>query len=96
VPSQREASSVLGPPARLQVRIGVLPVEMEWEEEAAQWVTYVPALNNISTFGPTQTEALARTRAMMRDYIESMVAENLPLPLTEGERRDLMATLRQS
>ncbi len=83
-------------PARLQVRIGVLPVEMEWEEEAAQWVTYVPALNNISTFGATQTEAPARTRAMMRDYIESMEAEGLPLPLTEAERRELLTTLRRS
>jgi predicted RNase H-like HicB family nuclease len=93
---QRQTSGVLPAPARLRVRIGILPVEMEWEEEAAQWVTYIPALNNISTFGATQTEALARTRAMMRDYIESMEAEGLPLPLTEAERRELLTTLRRS
>ena len=69
---------------------------MEWEEEAALWVTYVPALNDISTFGSTQTEALARTRAMIRDYIESMEAERLSLPLTETERRELLTTLRRS
>jgi predicted RNase H-like HicB family nuclease len=92
----RQTSGMLAAPARPQVQIGVLPVEMKWEEEAAQWVTYVPALNNISTFGPTQTEALARTRAMMRDYIESMDAEGLSLPLTEAERRELLTTLRRS
>ena len=41
-------------------------VWLEWDSESDAWVTYVPALNGLSTFGETKDEALANTegRAM--------------------------------
>ena len=63
---------------------------MEWDEEAAKWVTFVPLLNNISTFGSTQTEALHHTREMILAYVESMSEDDLPLPLTHQEVKSLL------
>lgn len=83
-------------PVRVQVRVESIPVEIEWDEEAAKWVTHVPLLNGISTFGDTQTEALQRTKALMFDYIETMAQDGLPLPFTKAELRQVLAALKRS
>ena len=81
-------------PGRLQFRMQAIPVEMEWDEDAAKWVTYVPLLNNISTFGNTQTEALDHTREMIVAYVESMADEGLTLPLTDREIRSWITKIK--
>jgi predicted RNase H-like HicB family nuclease len=45
-------------------------VLLEWDPDASSWVTYVPALNHLSTFGETQEEALANTREAILGYLE--------------------------
>jgi predicted RNase H-like HicB family nuclease len=55
-------------------------VLLEWDPEADAWVTYVPTLNGLSTFGETREEALANTREAILGYLEAAEKEGLPLP----------------
>jgi predicted RNase H-like HicB family nuclease len=55
-------------------------VLLEWDPEAGAWVTYVPTLNNLSTFGESKEEALANTREAILGYLEAAEKEGLPLP----------------
>ena len=56
-------------------------VLLEWDPEANSWVTYVPALNHLSTFGETKEEALANTREAILGYLEAAEKEGIPLPV---------------
>lgn len=60
---------------------------VEWDPENKVWVTYVPALNHLSTYGSTEEEALERTREAILGYIEAAEKEGIPLPATELEPR---------
>ena len=55
-------------------------VVLEWDPEDAVWVTYVPALNHLSTFGATREEALDQTRSAIAGYLEVAAAEGLQVP----------------
>ncbi len=55
-------------------------VLLEWDPEAGAWVTYVPTLNGLSTFGETKEEALTNTREAILGYLEAAEREGLPLP----------------
>lgn len=55
-------------------------VLLEWDPEADAWVTYVPTLNGLSTFGETKEEALANTREAILGYLEAAEKEGIPLP----------------
>jgi predicted RNase H-like HicB family nuclease len=55
-------------------------VLLEWDPEAGVWVTYVPTLNGLSTFGKTREEALAETREAILGYLEAAKKEGIPLP----------------
>ena len=60
-------------------------VFVEWDSEAGAWVTIVPTLNGLSTFGETKEEALGKTREAILGYLEAAKLEGIPLPA-----RDLM------
>ena len=55
-------------------------VLLEWDSEAEVWVTYVPTLNGLSTFGETREEALANTQEAILGYLEAAQKEGIPLP----------------
>jgi predicted RNase H-like HicB family nuclease len=55
-------------------------VLLEWDAEADVWVTYVPTLNGLSTFGETREEALSQTREAILGYLEAAEKERIPLP----------------
>jgi predicted RNase H-like HicB family nuclease len=55
-------------------------VLLEWDSEASAWVTFVPTLNGLSTFGETKEEALANTREAILGYLEAAELEGIPLP----------------
>ncbi len=59
-------------------------VVLEWDSDDAVWVTTVPALNGISTYGDTRDDALAQTRELILGYIEALALEGLPAPAAEG------------
>jgi predicted RNase H-like HicB family nuclease len=67
---------------------------MEWDSKTDSWVTCVPELNDISTFGATQEEALDHTREMVVGYIRSMQDVGLPLPLRPAAIRRILEALR--
>ncbi|HZR99886.1 MAG TPA: type II toxin-antitoxin system HicB family antitoxin [Chloroflexota bacterium] len=55
-------------------------VLLEWDPESEAWVTYVPALDHLSTFGATRDEALANTQEAILGWIEAAEKEGLPVP----------------
>ena len=54
-------------------------VFVEYDASEKAWVTYVPALNHISTFGSTRDEALANTHEAIVGYIEAADKEGIQL-----------------
>ncbi|PTQ56705.1 MAG: hypothetical protein BSOLF_2756 [Candidatus Carbobacillus altaicus] len=58
-------------------------VLIEWDTEDNVWVTYVPDLDWLSTYGDTREEALERTREAILGYLEAAEKENLPLPTSQ-------------
>jgi predicted RNase H-like HicB family nuclease len=55
-------------------------VLLEWDAEARAWVTYVPLLGNLSTFGDTREEAIEQTREAILGYLEAADKEGIPVP----------------
>jgi predicted RNase H-like HicB family nuclease len=58
-------------------------VLLERDEETGAWVTHVPGLHHLSTFGETREEALANTREAIVGYFEAAAKEGIPLPQEE-------------
>lgn len=53
---------------------------MVWDPEERVWVTHVPDLNDLSSFGETEEEAIAMTREAIEFYLEVTREKGLPLP----------------
>lgn len=53
------------------------PVLLEWDAVDEVFVTYVPALNFLSTFGETRDEAIQNTREAILGYLEAAHLEGL-------------------
>jgi predicted RNase H-like HicB family nuclease len=70
-----------------------ITVQLEWDEDQECWVTTVPELLGISTFGKTQEQALESTREMVLGYVESMRSNGLRLPLPAAAVRRLISAL---
>jgi predicted RNase H-like HicB family nuclease len=51
-----------------------------WDVDAQAWVTCVPSLGGISTFGYSLDEAIFQTREMVIGYLKTLQAEGLPAP----------------
>jgi len=49
-------------------------VLLEFDPEDKAWVTFVPALDHISTFGESREEALEKTRELIIGYLEARAA----------------------
>ena len=54
-------------------------VLLEWDAQDEAWVTYVPALGHLSTFGSTRDEALDHTREAILGYLEAAEKEGIPI-----------------
>jgi predicted RNase H-like HicB family nuclease len=52
---------------------------LEWDAEERVWVTYVPALDFLSTYGQTKEEAIGNTREAILGYIEAAGKEGLQI-----------------
>jgi predicted RNase H-like HicB family nuclease len=66
-----------------------LTVDMEYDEDAKAFVTYVRELHRMSTFGETESAALDNTAEMIRGYIKSMVANRKRIPLAAPKLAEL-------
>jgi len=63
-------------------RFGVL---LEWDPITRVWVTFVPSLDSLSTYGDTREEALEQTREAILGYFEAAAKEGLPVPEADLE-----------
>ena len=65
-------------------------VILEWDTEESLWVTYVPSLGHLSTYGKTKDEALEMTREAIVGYFEAAAKEGFAEPsMPEPEILDL-------
>ena len=64
-------------------------IDMEYDEDAKVFVTYVKELHRMSTFGETESAALENTAEMIRGYIKSMVANRKKIPLEAAKLTEL-------
>ena len=60
-------------------------VLIEWDGKSELWVTYVPALDHLSTYGETREEALAHMREAIRGYLEAAEKEEMTIPGSEPD-----------
>ncbi len=67
----------------IETRSFTVLIERDPDEEV--WVTYVPSLGHLSTFGDTRDEALAHTHEAIQGYLEAAAKEGLRVPATRGE-----------
>ncbi len=79
---------------RLDVILEGIRVEVEKDATTKSYVTYVPALGNLSTFGDTLETALDHTRDMLLTYIVSMDDDGLPLPFSKAKVKTLVRALQ--
>jgi len=60
-------------------------VLLEWDVESEAWVTYVPALGHMSTYGESRGEALEQTKEAILGYLEAARKDGLPIPKNGAE-----------
>lgn len=60
-------------------------IDMEYDEYAKAFVTYVKELHGMSTFGASEFQALDNTAEMIRGYIKSMTANRKRIPLAASK-----------
>jgi predicted RNase H-like HicB family nuclease len=70
-----------------------ITVKLEWDPETRHWMTFIPELNKLSTFGKTREEALEHTRDLLRGYLETCQAHALRLPLTQKQIQEIRAAV---
>jgi predicted RNase H-like HicB family nuclease len=51
------------------------------------WVTYVPALNCLSTYGEIREQALANTREAILGYLEAAAKEGILVPERDTDKK---------
>jgi predicted RNase H-like HicB family nuclease len=67
----------------------VVTIDMEYDKDAAAFVTYVKDLHRMSSFGETESAALDNTAEMIRGYIKSTEANRKRIPLTAPKLAEL-------
>jgi predicted RNase H-like HicB family nuclease len=67
----------------------VVTIDMEYDEDARAFVTYVKELHRMSSFGNTESAALDNTTEMIRGYIKSMEANRKRIPLAASKLAEL-------
>ena len=67
----------------------VVTIDMEYDEEAEAFVTYVRELHGMSSFGETESSALDNTSEMIRGYIRSMEENHKRIPLAASKLLEL-------
>ena len=55
-------------------------VMLDWDLKEQLWVSYVPALDFLSTYGDTKEETIENTRDAILGYLEAAAKEGLQVP----------------
>ena len=56
-----------------------LKINLEWDGDDQVWVSCIPAVGDLSTYGKTLEEVIAQTREAILGYLETAVEQRLPL-----------------
>ena len=72
-------------------QLDCITVNMDWDGVA--WVTNIPELYGISTFGDTQEAALDLTQEMLLGWLDSMEARGMKIPLSRSQIGRIRETL---
>jgi predicted RNase H-like HicB family nuclease len=75
------------------VKTKAVTIEMEYDEDARAFVTYVKELHRMSSFGDTESTALENTAEMIRGYIKSMEGNRKRIPLSAAKLAELKRVL---
>ena len=54
---------------------------LERDPDSKLWVTYVPSLEFLSTFGSTREESLEKTHEAILGYLEAAAKKGIPVPV---------------
>ena len=65
-------------------------VIVEYDAQDEVWVTHVPTLCHLSTYGETRDEALEQTREAVIGYLEAAALENLPIPPDDADNVEVV------
>ena len=57
-----------------------LKIIFECDAQEHVWVSFVPEIGNISTYGDTLEEVVAHTREAVVGYLEAAAEHRLPVP----------------
>lgn len=60
-------------------------VLLQWDPQDQAWVTSVPALDHLSTWGKTRDEALANTHEAITGYLEAAAKEGIAVPSRDAD-----------
>ena len=60
-------------------------VLLERDADDDVWVSYVPSLGNLSTYGASREEVLEQTREAILGYLEAASKEGIPVPTSSGD-----------
>jgi predicted RNase H-like HicB family nuclease len=60
-------------------------VILEWDATDDVWVSLVPTLGYLSTYGDTRQEALDQTREAIIGYLEAAEKEGMPTPTADSD-----------
>jgi predicted RNase H-like HicB family nuclease len=52
---------------------------VEWDDDDKVWVTHVPAVGGLSSYGDTREDALESTREAIVGYLEAAAKDGIPL-----------------
>jgi predicted RNase H-like HicB family nuclease len=58
-------------------------VLIEWDPVDHVFVTYVPALDHLSTYGDSREEALDQTKEAILGYLEAAAKEGIAVPVDD-------------
>ncbi len=68
-------------------------IRLEWDPDDHVWVSHVPCLNHLSTFGKTYSQAWEMTREAIALYLEVALEDNDPLPFPRSQAEEVLAQL---
>lgn len=60
-------------------------VLLEWDADEGLWVSYVPTLGQLSTYGETRDETIEKTREAIVGYLEAAAKEGILVPPVDAK-----------
>jgi predicted RNase H-like HicB family nuclease len=73
--------------------VGGLVIKVTWDAESQCYVSYVPALDDISTFADTRQKLLTETRDLIVGYLKTILDHKMKLPIPRATAMQVLKRL---